>query len=238
MTTPTDREAIARDGEHRLCPWCGGQPVLVHPPRYEVHYRAGCGNDRCVVKPFAKGTTIENAWAAWESPLALRPAPASDVERGPVAWMYEKHFALGGLKRVVNEKRDNYAVGKGWTESPLYALTAAPSVQVGGSGRFDMTPEWCVKMAELEEGYEIGAGVLHPEAKPTPDALEMAREVLAGTLAYLDGGQETGTCMCGDLIDSHTIGSGHSPVDSGLYYADQLRTQINEALAALRAGEA
>ncbi|GEM_PF-2290957 len=43
----------------------------------------------------------------------------------PVAWMYEKHFANIGLKRIVTTTRDIYAVGKGWTESPLYPPVTA-----------------------------------------------------------------------------------------------------------------
>ena len=61
------------EGEHRLCPWCGSKPILIAPPRFEAHFRAGCGDERCEVKPFAKGVTIARAWEAWDSPLAASP---------------------------------------------------------------------------------------------------------------------------------------------------------------------
>lgn len=34
---------------------------------------------------------------------------------------------------------------------------------------------------------------------------------------------ETGCCMCGSPVDQHGMGDGHSPVDSGSYFLDQLR---------------
>lgn len=38
-------------------------------------------------------------------------------------------------------------------------------------------PEWCMRMAEQEGDYEIGAGWLHPEA-PVPKLLNRAHEVV------------------------------------------------------------
>jgi hypothetical protein len=65
------------------------------------------------------------------------------------------------------------------------------------------------------------------------DLLARAREALNSTLAYLDGGQETGFCMCGSRIEHHGMGDGHSPVDEGLYYANKLREEVKAALSTL-----
>lgn len=59
------------------------------------------------------------------------------------------------------------------------------------------------------------------------DLLKQARNVLAGS------GAESGYCMCGDPVQSHSLGSGHAPVDSHAYYAGRLVEQIDAALASL-----
>lgn len=60
---------------------------------------------------------------------ALASAPAG--EGVPVAWMYEKKSSASDLvRRIVNADRDNYAVGKGWTETPLYPALARPRAAV------------------------------------------------------------------------------------------------------------
>lgn len=56
------------------------------------------------------------------------------------------------------------------------------------------------------------------------EALVEARNVLANS------GAESGYCMCGDPVKSHTIGSGHSPVDSHDYMANSTIKKIDEAL--------
>lgn len=67
--------------------------------------------------------------------------------------------------------------------SLILAALAAPSPVVGDReaiGRVvpDIAPEWCMKMAELEEGCEIGAGRLdHPLRTPAP--VMESREVIA-----------------------------------------------------------
>lgn len=58
-------------------------------------------------------------------------------------------------------------------------------------------------------------------------ALESARNVLANS------GAESGYCMCGDPVEGHSFGSGHSPVDSHAYMAHQIVEQIDEALRAI-----
>ena len=40
--------------------------------------------------------------------------------------------------------------------------------------------------------------------------------------------------MCGDPVDSHTIGSGHAPVDAHVYIAGQAVEKIDAALATAR----
>ena len=58
--------------------------------------------------------------------LDSRAGDAGEV----VAWIYEKKSPHSDLvRRIVNADRDNYAVGKGWTETPLYrSPTPAPAV--------------------------------------------------------------------------------------------------------------
>lgn len=50
-------------------------------------------------------------------------------------------------------------------------------------------------------------------------------EQIKNLLSYSDA--ESGYCMCGDPIESHGYGSGHSPVDSHSYYAMRLVEDIN-----------
>lgn len=44
---------------------------------------------------------------------------------------------------------------------------------------------------------------------------------------------EMGCCCCGDSVETHSIGSGHSPVDQGAYavgrWQEQARTTLNGA---------
>ena len=60
------------------------------------------------------------------------------------------------------------------------------------------------------------------------EALDIALQELRETSA------ETGFCMCGDKVESHNIGSGHSPVDEGSYR----RCHIIEVLEKTRAARA
>lgn len=46
-----------------------------------------------------------------------------------------------------------------------------------------------------------------------------------------------GVCCCGDSVEGHGFGSGHSPVDAGLYYATDVIETARTALAKAR-GEA
>lgn len=58
-------------------------------------------------------------------------------------------------------------------------------------------------------------------------AIENLQEVLS---FLMNGYEGSGYCMCGDKIEYHTIGSGHSPVDSGFYYADECIKGLREAI--------
>ena len=46
-----------------------------------------------------------------------------------------------------------------------------------------------------------------------------------------------GVCCCGDSVEGHGFGSGHSPVDAGLYYATEVIETARCALSKAR-GEA
>lgn len=60
------------------------------------------------------------------------------------------------------------------------------------------------------------------------DALEAAQNLLSNS------GAESGYCCCGDPVSSHSIGSGHAPVDSHGYYAEKCCQNIDQALATWR----
>lgn len=64
-------------------------------------------------------------------------------------------------------------------------------------------------------------------AEPAADMVGLllqARSLLANS------GAESGYCMCGDPVESHTVSSGHAPVDAHGYMASQLVESIDAAL--------
>lgn len=72
----------------------------------------------------------------------------------------------------------------------------------------------------------VGASTTPPNAEVVrlQAALRMARDFLSHT------DFSTGECMCGSSVESHDLGSGHSPVDAGDYQAAGVIEQIDEAL--------
>lgn len=60
------------------------------------------------------------------------------------------------------------------------------------------------------------------------EALEYARGILAHS------GAESGYCMCGDPVESHSFGSGHAPVDSHSYTASQAVERFDALIARAR----
>lgn len=48
---------------------------------------------------------------------------------------------------------------------------------------------------------------------------------------------ETGTCCCGNAVDSHGFGDGHSPVDEGSYFIMNAIKDAEEALASPVSGD-
>jgi len=63
------------------------------------------------------------------------------------------------------------------------------------------------------------------------EALEKARDFLKNAPI------ESGYCCCGDIIESHNIGSGHSPVDAVVYAANQHVESIDATLAEINAAK-
>lgn len=57
------------------------------------------------------------------------------------------------------------------------------------------------------------------------ETLQWVRGFIANSRA------ESGYCMCGDPVASHDIYSGHSPVDTHLYYAEQVIEKIDTLIA-------
>lgn len=58
--------------------------------------------------------------------------------------------------------------------------------------KFTISKEWCAKMAKLEEGHEIGAGILHPEAQ-----LMRLAEENKSALKCQNCGFPEADCCCG-----------------------------------------
>lgn len=82
------------------------------------------------------------------------PTPAREcVERVARAWMYEKTHTHTGYKCTLSLDRIGHAVGNGWTETPLYALTAMqPEIDAAVLAE----RERCAKVAEnCSFGWDI-----------------------------------------------------------------------------------
>jgi hypothetical protein len=57
------------------------------------------------------------------------------------------------------------------------------------------------------------------------------REALGKAIDFLETAPlESGFCCCGDLMESHNMGSGHSPVDELSYYANRIAIDLRQAL--------
>ena len=96
-------------------------------------------------------------------------------------------------------------------------------------GEFDNKDEanaLCVKFRRERAIATVEAATadLRERLAEVEGALRECRDALANS------GAESGYCMCGDPVDSHNIGSGHSPVDSHVYYATQLLSKIDALL--------
>ena len=65
-----------------------------------------------------------------------------------------------------------------------------------------------------------------------PDLLAAAQEALN----FLNNAPlESGICCCGDPIENHGYGSGHSPVDDVAYHASQVAETLRAAIAGVAA---
>lgn len=67
----------------------------------------------------------------------------------------------------------------------------------------------------------------------TADAERIAalEGALRSAIQFLDTAPlESGTCCCGDPVDAHTYGSGHSPVDDLAYHSHNLTEELRAAL--------
>lgn len=60
------------------------------------------------------------------------------------------------------------------------------------------------------------------------------RNLLEGIKETIRHGDfSTGWCCCGSPVDSHTFGDGHSPVDEGYHYIDNLLARIDTAISGM-----
>jgi hypothetical protein len=73
---------------------------------------------------------------------------------------------------------------------------------------------------------------MHGDPEPEGDEVTRA-ELYAVADRFRGESVETGYCMCGSPVDVHTWGDGHSPVDEGLYRAEQQRLAEEIDLEAL-----
>ena len=90
-----------------------------------------------------------------------------------------------------------------------------------------------VEAGEMDDDEAVQSALLaiqatEARAQGLVDALEAAQNIL------INSGAESGYCCCGDPVSSHSIGSGHSPVDNHVYYAEQCCQNIEQALATWR----
>lgn len=60
---------------------------------------------------------------------------------------------------------------------------------------------------------------------PDTRSILEAVESLLSTGSYV-----TGYCCCGDKMEHHDIGSGHSPVDAGDWHAHQIEERVRDAI--------
>lgn len=66
------------------------------------------------------------------------------------------------------------------------------------------------------------------------EAMKLALEALELANGMLERADcSTGYCCCGSLVDGHTIGDGHSPVDEGEYFQSKAIRKSQEAIKAL-----
>lgn len=117
-------------------------------------------------------------------------------------------------------------------------MTTSPhSTEPKGVGPGTALPRMLRALAmdcQLTDGWQGAAPDLTKAAEVIErlvEALEEARNVLGNSQA------ESGYCMCGDPVDSHTIGSGHAPVDAHSYMAGQVVEKIDAAFT-LASGDA
>lgn len=77
------------------------------------------------------------------------------------------------------------------------------------------------------EGIEANACLI--AAAPT-----LLAEVESALIFLRTAPLESGVCCCGDAVDSHNMGSGHSPVDELQYHAANLAERLEAAIAKAR----
>ena len=69
-------------------------------------------------------------------------------------------------------------------------------------------------------------------ANPATARVAKLEETLRACLDFLDSAPlESGFCMCGSSMESHSIHSGHSPVDDLAYHADSVAERARQVLA-------
>lgn len=91
------------------------------------------------------------------------------------------------------------------------------------------TTELIERLRYLAEHGPLVAYEADMEADPAlvADALEAMQSALEGAFTFLRSAPlESGICCCGDPVENHNYGSGHSPVDELAYHADEIRTVL------------
>lgn len=62
------------------------------------------------------------------------------------------------------------------------------------------------------------------------DIMSRADEIASDIISFERSELGKGVCMCGDYVNGHNWGCGHSPVDSHDYNLMLMREELNKAL--------
>ena len=90
-----------------------------------------------------------------------------------------------------------------------------------------------------KNGTVIDTWGVEPMTNEAADIIDQQQATIKELVEVLEGWVtlhskvtiETGCCCCGDAISDHNIGSNHSPVDEGAYYADQQAKRTRALIA-------
>ena len=204
----TNRETIAP------CPFCGGTDIdftLLRGHKRKARECHDCGARGPVVphemkrEPINETTRLPTERWNTRSPVALHGDGVVERVAKEIYCAYEGIRYEDNVAHVEYwfdpkqcEPDDNTCIAEEYAEIARRAIAAIPIAPVAPvveeqKPRFQISPEWCERMAELEDGYEVGAGMMamDPLCPPPRDPrLAIAEEALR--VIALDRGSHMG----------------------------------------------